>query len=278
MAWFTGTGKGLKAGAPSEMLNEAPFDPSAWIPEPPQMPLPPIPSSISILVVEDEEQMLAMIKANLEREGYSVTTATDGKAVVDLHRATPFHLILLDLMLPQVDGFQVLRQMRSAELEVPILLLTARGEEETKVKGFDLGADDYLTKPFSVLELLSRIKAILRRTHHDTISADQVILASGPFTLDRERMVFLKGQRKLDLGLQGLRILEVLMLRPGHVHSREELINLTWTAEFRPSSDRVVDVHVYGIRKALGARKDMLATVEGIGYRWAHPVQPLARS
>jgi len=222
--------------------------------------------------------MLAMIKANLEREGYAVTTATDGKSVVELHRSTPFNLILLDLMLPQVDGFQVLRQMRSAELEVPILLLTARGEEETKIKGFDLGADDYLTKPFSVLELLSRIKAILRRTHHDTISADQVILASGPFTLDRERMVFLKGQKKLDLGLQGLRILEVLMLRPGHVHSREELINLTWTAEFRPSSDRVVDVHVYGIRKALGARKDMLATVEGIGYRWAHPVQPCARS
>ncbi len=278
MAWITGTEKGLKDSAPSVMFENTQLSPSEWVHEPPTMPLPPIPSSISILVVEDEEQMLAMIKANLEREGYAVTTATDGKPVVELHRNTPFNLILLDLMLPHVDGFQVLRQIRSAELEVPVLLLTARGEEETKIKGFDLGADDYLTKPFSVLELLSRIKAILRRTHHDAISSDQVILASGPFTLDREKMTFRKGQKKLDIGLHGLRILELLMLRPGHVHSREELINLTWTAEFRPSSDRVVDVHVYSIRKALGFRKDMLATVEGIGYRWAHPVQLCSRS
>ncbi len=241
------------------------------------MPLPLAPASINVLVVEDEEQLLAMLKANLEREGYLVTTATDGRPVLELHRKTPFDLIILDLMLPQVDGFQVLQQLRYAEQDVPVLLLTARGEEETKVKGFDLGADDYLTKPFSVLELLSRIKAILRRTHHDRINPDQVILSSGPFTLDRERMIFRKGPRRLDVGPHALRILEVLMLRPGHIHSREELINLTWSLELRPSSNRVVDVHIYTIRKILGTRKNMLMTVEGIGYRWAHTVESLPR-
>lgn len=241
------------------------------------MPLPTLPASTRILLVEDEEQMLAMVRANLEREGYQIATATDGQPVLEMHRRTPFDLIVLDLMLPRVDGFQVLRQLRSAEQDVPVLLLTARGEEETKVKGFDLGADDYLTKPFSVLELLSRIKAILRRTHHDGVHAAQVLLVSGPFSLDREKMELRRGQKRQDLGLQALRILELLLLRPGHVHSREELINLTWASEFRPSSDRVVDVHIYAIRKVLGSRKDMLATVEGIGYRWAHPVKAMSR-
>jgi len=241
------------------------------------MNLPLIPSSISLLVVEDEPQLQELIKGNLEREGYMVSTASDGKPVLEMHSKTPFNLIILDLMLPHMDGFQVLRQLRGAEQNVPVLLLTARSEEETKVHGFDLGADDYLTKPFSVLELLSRIKAILRRTHQDSIQPDQVILSSGPYCLDREKMEFRKGMKKLDIGLHALRILELLLLRPGHVHSREELINLTWTSGFKPSSDRVVDVHIYSIRKALGSRKDMLATVEGIGYRWVHPVKHLPR-
>jgi DNA-binding response OmpR family regulator len=232
--------------------------------------LPPAPR---ILVVEDEGQMRSLVRANLAREGFLVETAGDGRPVLERHRQMPFDLIVLDLMLPGVDGFQVVRSLRSAGERVPVLLLTARDEEETRARGLELGADDFLPKPFSVLELLSRIRAILGRSHPELDAPTPTVLISGPVALDRElRELSLDGSR-VELEAPALRILECLLLRPGHVHSREELVSLTWAPGSRPASERIVDLHVQAVRAGLGRGSHLLVRIDGIGYRWAQPVQ-----
>lgn len=232
-----------------------------------------VPPAPRILVVEDESQMRSLVQANLEREGFLAETVGDGRTVLDRHRQTPFDLIVLDLMLPGVDGFQVVRGLRSAGERVPVLLLTARGEEETRARGLELGADDFLPKPFSVLELLSRIQAILGRSHPELGGPAPTVLVSGPVALDRERRELSLEGARVELAAPALRILECLLLRPGHVHSREELVSLTWAPGSRPASERTVDLHVQAVRTRLGRGNDLLVMIDGIGYRWAHPVQ-----
>jgi DNA-binding response OmpR family regulator len=224
-----------------------------------------------LLIVDDEPDFRSMLQVNFEAEGYEVLTAADGVAGLALHREVHPDLILLDLMLPRMDGLQFIRALREAQDEVPVLMLTARSDERTKLKGFDLGADDYLTKPFSVLELLSRVRAILRRARKESAVAPDPILVSGPFQLDRKQREFRRGTERLDVGLQGVRILEVLFLACGQVHSRGDLLNLAWSPNDRPGL-RTVDAHIFLIRKALGEERAWLATVGGMGYRWTHPV------
>jgi DNA-binding response OmpR family regulator len=226
-----------------------------------------------ILVVEDEPSYVEILTGNLEIEGYEVATAMDGDPALALHLAHPADLIILDLMLPSMDGFQFLQALRSRGDQVPVLMLTARGEERAKVRGFELGVDDYVTKPFSILELLSRVRAILRRVHKAPLSSGPRVLASGPFVLDRDRLTLAREGEVLDIGDQGFRLLEILFLRPGLVVRRTELLKLAWTEESRPGP-RTVDAHISLIRKCLGPEKAWLATVGGAGYRWLEPVAP----
>jgi two-component system phosphate regulon response regulator PhoB len=224
-----------------------------------------------ILVVEDEPSLCQLLVNNLSFEGYSVESVGDGAPGLAAHRAHRADLIVLDLMLPQMDGFEVLRSLREGKDEVPVLMLTARGEETDRVQGLSLGADDYLVKPFSVLELIARVKAILRRTR----PVDRPpLLRSGPFRFDLPRLEARRDGRMLDLTPREFRLLEILITHAGRTHSRKELLQLAWEPDARPSA-RTVDVHIANLRRKLGEELEApwIATVGGEGYRWITPVE-----
>lgn len=224
-----------------------------------------------ILVVEDEPSLCQLLVNNLTFESYSVEAAGDGVPALAAHAAHRADLIVLDLMLPQMDGFEVLRTLRDRKDDVPVLLLTARGEEIDRVQGLSLGADDYLVKPFSVLELMARVKAILRRTRP---VYRPPLLRSGPFRFDLPRLETRRDNRMLDLTPREFRLLEILITHPGRTHSRKELLQLAWERDARPSA-RTVDVHIANLRRKLG--EDLgapwIATVGGEGYRWITRVE-----
>lgn len=225
-----------------------------------------------ILVIEDEPTLRQLLVTNLTFEGFSVDAVDDGVPGLASHRAHRADLIVLDLMLPQMDGFQVLQELRDQRDPVPVLMLTARGSEEDRVKGLSLGADDYLVKPFSLLEFVARIKAILRRTQ--PLEAPS-LLRSGPFRFDLAAMEATREGRKLDLTPREFRLLEILITHPGRTHSRTELLEQAWGADARPTP-RTVDVHIANLRKKLGDEegRGLIVTVGGEGYRWTLPVEP----
>ncbi|WP_243323781.1 response regulator transcription factor [Geothrix sp. SG200] len=225
-----------------------------------------------ILVVEDEPSLCQLLVNNLSFEGYSVEAVEDGVPALAAHTARAADLIVLDLMLPQLDGFEVLRTLRDRRDHVPVLLLTARGEEADRVKGLSLGADDYLVKPFSVLELVARVKAILRRTR----PVDRpTLLRSGPFRFNLPRLEARREGRPLELTPREFRLLEILISHAGRTHSRKELLQLAWEPDARPSA-RTVDVHIANLRRKLGEElgSPWITTVGGEGYRWITPVEP----
>jgi two-component system phosphate regulon response regulator PhoB len=224
-----------------------------------------------ILVVEDEPTLCQLLVNNLSFEGFSVEAAGDGLPALAAHAAHRADLIVLDLMLPQMDGFEVLRTLREVHDEVPVLMLTARGDETDRVQGLSLGADDYLVKPFSLLELLARIKAILRRTRQ---LERPHCLRSGPFRFDLTRLETLREGRMLELTPREFRLLEILITHPGRTHSRKELLQLAWERDAQPSA-RTVDVHIANMRRKLGEDlgSPWIATVGGEGYRWITPVE-----
>jgi two-component system phosphate regulon response regulator PhoB len=224
-----------------------------------------------ILVVEDEPSLCQLLVNNLSFEGYSVESAGDGVPALAAHAARRADLLILDLMLPQMDGFAVLKALRDRKDEVPVLMLTARGEETDRVHGLSLGADDYLVKPFSVLELMARVKAILRRTRPVDRPA---LLRSGPFRFDLPRLEAKREGRLLELTPREFRLLEILITHPGRTHSRKELLQLAWEPDARPSA-RTVDVHIANLRRKLGEEwtAPWIATVGGEGYRWVTPVE-----
>lgn len=225
-----------------------------------------------ILVVEDEPSLCQLLVNNLSFEGYSVEAAQDGLPALAAHRAHRADLIVLDLMLPQVDGFEVLRTLRDSKDDVPVLMLTARGEEMDRVHGLSLGADDYMVKPFSVLELVARVKAILRRTKP---MERPVRLRSGPFRFDLPRLEAQRDGQALELTPREFRLLEILISHAGRTHSRKELLQLAWEPDARPSA-RTVDVHIANLRRKLGEDEGApwIATVGGEGYRWITSVEP----
>ncbi len=225
-----------------------------------------------ILVVEDEPSLRQLLVTNLGYEGYSVEAVDDGEPALAAHRARRADLVILDLMLPRLDGFQVLADLRGRNDLVPVLMLTARGEEADRVKGLSIGADDYLVKPFSVLELVARIRAILRRTQAPQPPA---VLRSGPFRFDLPGLEVRRGGRLLDTTPREFRILEILIAHPGRTHSRNELLQLAWEVDGRPTP-RTVDVHVANLRKKLGEDdlgRPFITTVGGEGYRWTAAVE-----
>src|SRR5262245_29856854 len=219
-----------------------------------------------ILIVEDEEALTLLLRYNLEASGYEVEAVARGdEAEVRLKEAHP-DLVILDWMLPGLSGIELCRRLRARPdtKALPIILLTARGEESERVRGLATGADDYIVKPFSVPELIARVSALLRRAAPERV-AD--VLSFGEIAIDREKKRVLRAGRAVDLGPTEFRLLEFFMERPGRVFSREQLLNGVWGSDIY-IDERTVDVHVGRLRKALnrGHEVDPIRTVRGSGY------------
>lgn len=220
-----------------------------------------------ILVVEDDPAILRGLVDNLKYEGYRVLTATDGEAGYRLIREEKPDLIILDLMLPKLSGYELCRRARSEGVTTPILMLTARGEEGDRVLGLDLGADDYVTKPFSVRELLARIRAILRRTQPTIVLPDE--LRFDDVVVDFRRYEARRGEETLEMTRKEFGVLRLLAAHRGEVITRDELLDEVWGFENYPST-RTVDNHVAMLRAKLEQNPSeprRLLTVHGVGYR-----------
>lgn len=219
-----------------------------------------------VLVVEDEEALSQLLSYNLGKEGFDVATSADGdEALLAVDEEKP-DIVLLDWMLPNVSGVEICRRLRAQNetRDIPVIMLTARGEEEDRIRGLEQGADDYVTKPFSMSELVARVRAVLRRTR-PTIAGDVATFAD--ITLDRETCRVRRGERDVHLGPTEFRLLDVLMQRPGRVFSREQLLDRVWGHDVYVEI-RTVDVHVGRLRKALNRRgeQDPIRTVRSSGY------------
>ncbi len=223
-------------------------------------------NSARVLIVEDEEPLTLLIRYNLEAEGYEVEAVARGdEAEGRIREATP-DLILLDWMLPGISGIELCRRIRARPetAQLPIIMLTARGEEGERIRGLATGADDYVVKPFSIPELMARIKAILRRSKPELVAS---VLTAGDIELNRETHRVRRSGREVHLGPTEFRLLEFLMQSPGRVFSREQLLDGVWGRDVYVD-ERTVDVHVGRLRKAInrGRRSDPIRTVRGAGY------------
>ena len=220
-----------------------------------------------ILIIEDDPAILRGLKDNLEYESYEVLTATDGQQGYQLIQQSRPHLIVLDLMMPKMDGYELCRKVRGEGITTPILMLTARGEELDRVHGLDLGADDYLTKPFSVPELLARIRAILRRVQPSTALPDQ--LCFDDVLVDFKRFEARKAGEVSRLSRKEFGVLRLLAARIGQVVTRSELLDQVWGYESYPTT-RTVDNHIASLRAKLEddpSNPRHLITVHGVGYK-----------
>jgi len=219
-----------------------------------------------VLIVEDEEPLSLLLRYNLEAEGYAVESCIRGdEAEIRLRESLP-DLLLLDWMLPGLSGIELCRRLRAREdtERLPVIMLTARGEEAERIRGLSTGADDYVVKPFSVPELMARVRAILRRASPEVVSS---MLRSGDIELDRETHRVRRNTKEIHLGPTEFRLLEFLMTSPGRVFSREQLLDGVWGHDVYVD-ERTVDVHVGRLRKALnrGKARDPIRTVRGAGY------------
>lgn len=221
-----------------------------------------------VLVVDDEPDILELIRLNLTQAGFDVDTAENGEQALEaLHRTTP-DLVLLDLLLPDRPGTDICRDIRSHPdfSELPVIMLTAKGEEVDRVVGFEIGADDYVTKPFSTRELVLRVKAVLRRRR----GAPEAVanLAHGPLTLDLERHRCTVDDTEVQLTAKEFELLRSLMSRPGRVMSREKLLDEVWGDDVVVTL-RTIDTHLKRLREKLGKAGDLIDTIRGVGYRFA---------
>lgn len=220
-----------------------------------------------ILVVDDEKVMVKGIRFNLENEGYTVDVGYDGRQAVDMARANDYDLIILDLMMPKIDGLQACMRIREFS-NVPVIMLTARSEDTDKIIGFECGADDYITKPFNILELKARIRAMLRRagTAHQKDKTSR--LQVGHIALDTDERSASKDGQAVDLTAKEFDLMELLMRNPGRVYSRENLLNIVWGYEYA-GEYRTVDVHIRRLREKLEldpANPRYILTKWGVGY------------
>jgi two-component system, OmpR family, phosphate regulon response regulator PhoB len=220
----------------------------------------------TILIVEDEADLRELMRYNLEAEGFGVVTSTSVDEAVERIRDGVPDLILLDWMLPGLSGIELMRRWRSRQetSRVPVIMVTARGEEEERVRGLASGADDYMVKPFSMPELIARIQALLRRSSPQLVAS---LLKAGDLELDRQSHRVRRAGRDLHLGPTEYRLLEYLMRHPGRVYSREQLLDGVWGNDVYVD-ERTVDVHVGRLRKAInrGREQDPIRTVRGAGY------------
>lgn len=220
-----------------------------------------------ILVIDDEKILVKGIKFNLENEGYEVEVGYDGEEAVEKAKSGSFDLLILDLMMPKIDGLQACMRIREFST-VPIIMLTARSEDTDKIIGFECGADDYVTKPFNILELKSRIRAILRRTGSAERKERSSRVSRGHITLDTDERAAWKEGVPVDLTAKEFDLMELLLRNPGRVYSRENLLNLVWGYEY-VGDYRTVDVHVRRLREKLEkdpANPEYILTKWGVGY------------
>ena len=223
---------------------------------------------MKILVVDDEKLLVKGLKYNLEQEGYQVIAAFDGEEAVRLAHDESVDLILLDIMLPKMDGLTVCRTIRGFS-NVPIIMLSAKSEDIDKILGLEYGADDYVTKPFNVREVTSRIKAILRRvTPREKVNATKDILVSGDITLDYNFRRVVINDRKIELTSKEFDLLELFIKNPGKVYTRDNLLDIAWGFDY-PGDVRTVDVHIRRLREKIEqnpAEPDYIKTKWGVGY------------
>ena len=226
-----------------------------------------------VLVVEDEENLLAALKYNLEREGYAVTTAADGPSGLDSARSVNHDLVILDIMLPGLDGLELCRAIRR-ESSVPIIMLTAKAEEVDRIVGLELGADDYVTKPFSMRELMARAKAMLRRSRMGQDSPDGAAapetIRAGDLVVDLTAHTAALGDRILELKPREFELLALLMSNRGRAFTRDQLLQRLWGRDYVGDS-RTVDVHVRWLREKIESepgKPKRIITIRGVGYRF----------
>jgi len=221
-----------------------------------------------ILIVDDEEDILELIGYNLTRDGYRVSTAMTGEQALHSARQGRPDLILLDLMLPGIDGLEVCRRLQSDPLTraIPIIMVTAKGEDADIVTGLELGADDYIIKPFSPRVLLARVRAVFRRNRKD-LTEEPVVMRSADLVIDLSSREVLVQEKPIQLAATEFNILHFLMKRPGWVFTRNQIINAIKGDDY-PVTERSVDVQIVGLRKKLGPAGKYIHTVRGIGYRF----------
>lgn len=218
-----------------------------------------------ILIVDDEPSILQLSRIYLEREGFHVEEAKDGEATLRAVEELHPDLIVLDVMLPKLDGFEVCRRLRATNNDVAILMLTARDDDIDKILGLELGADDYLTKPFNPRELVARVKAILRRGESKTRQETKVVRL-GNLEIDPNRREVRIGAKIIDLRTQEFELLYTLSEQPGRVFTREQLLQLAWGFDFYGQT-RTVDVHIAHLRKKLEGSSLKIETITGVGYK-----------
>lgn len=225
---------------------------------------------LTVLLVDDEESVQKLLTYPLEREGYRVVQARDGEEALERYRDEPVDLVVLDLMLPRLDGLAVCRRLREERSAVPIIMLTARGDEGDKVLGLELGADDYITKPFSIREFMSRVRALLRRAQLPPLGAPDRVLERDGLRIDTTRRTVEREGEPIQLTYLEFELLRTLASNPGRVFTRKELLDDLWGgSEFR--DPRTIDVHVRHLREKLErdpAEPGYIFTVRGAGYRF----------
>jgi DNA-binding response OmpR family regulator len=221
----------------------------------------------TILVIDDEKDLIELVSYNLKKEGFAVKGELDGEAGLAKAKTDLPDLVLVDLMMPGIDGLEVCRRLRSdtRTAAIPIIMLTAKSAESDRVVGLELGADDYVTKPFSPRELAARVKAVLRRTSPQT--APSTVIRRGELTIDLTRREVSCGKDSIALTASEFRLLHFLAIHPGQVFSRSELIDGAMGREIS-IVDRTIDVHVTGLRRKLGNCGERIETVRGFGYRF----------
>jgi two-component system phosphate regulon response regulator PhoB len=221
-----------------------------------------------LLVVDDEEDILELVRHHLERESYEVHTCTSGEKALQMARSNPYDLLVLDLMLPGMDGLEVARRLKAdaQTRTLPIVMLTAKGEEADVVAGLELGADDYVTKPFSPRILVARVRAVIRR--RDTEAPDEgAVIAIHGITIHPGRRAVTADGEPVDLTFTEFQVLCLLARRPGWVFTRSQIVDLVRGDDY-PVTDRSVDVQIVGLRRKLGPLGKLVETVRGVGYRF----------
>ena len=219
---------------------------------------------MKVLLVEDDLKILSFVKKGLKEQGFTVDTCDNGNDGYDLASGEPYDVIVLDIMLPGHDGLSILRGLREKKITVPVILLTARSALHERVEGLNLGADDYLSKPFFMEELLARIHAVTRRARGDTLS----VLRAGPLVVNLITREVEAGKEKVELTTREFSLLELLMRTPGRVFTRTQILEHVWGYDFDPQTN-VVDVYIRRLRSKVdqGTDPPLIETVRGVGYR-----------
>ena len=215
-----------------------------------------------VLVVDDEKLIVKGIRFSLEQDGFEVACAYDGEEALQMAKETEYDMVLLDVMLPKLNGFEVCQAIREFS-EMPIIMLTAKGDDMDKILGLEYGADDYITKPFNILEVKARIRAIIRRSSSKTAKEPEKVLSFESLRIDLDSRRGYIDDKEVNLTAKEFDLLELLMLHPNKVYSREELLNTVWGYDYYGDT-RIVDAHIKNLRKKI--KLQYIKTVKGIGY------------